>query len=332
MERKIGEIFEINGEWYQCVEGNSCSRCDFYQPNVPALQCGRNFCCFRNIRKDKTSVIFKKLEKVGEPFERNGYMYQEYKVHTFSLLMNGDAKIPTPNGFAVIIKQNKEDIEQEMEYFGDKNNNAKHSNSKSIGKNLKSNEKDMEEEKNNVVSCSECGDNRFEIITRAKAHLLESTNIRDSKEEMEVLDNFLFRCWQMGWLRGYEDIEKKMLNLKPFDLEAAKAGKPVCTRDGRPARIICFDRTGKFPVVALVEAKDRDDIYSYLNCGKDNESVEKEYDLMMLPEKEEGFINIYRNDKMFSCSPTPYKTGGEAFNGRKQQSYLCTIKVEWEEY
>lgn len=38
-----------------------------------------------------------------------------------------------------------------------------------------------------------------------------------------------------------EDMEEKNLNLKPFDLEAAKAGKPVCTRDGRKARIICFN-------------------------------------------------------------------------------------------
>lgn len=28
---------------------------------------------------------------------------------------------------------------------------------------------------------------------------------------------------------------------KPFDLEAAKAGAPVMTRAGRPARILAFD-------------------------------------------------------------------------------------------
>lgn len=38
-------------------------------------------------------------------------------------------------------------------------------------------------------------------------------------------------------------MKEKKLNLRPFDLEAAKAGKPVCTRDGRKVRIICFDRT-----------------------------------------------------------------------------------------
>ena len=49
-----------------------------------------------------------------------------------------------------------------------------------------------------------CGDNRFEIIRKAKEALLESTNIEDSSKEMTVLDNFLFRCWQMGWLDKYE--------------------------------------------------------------------------------------------------------------------------------
>lgn len=39
--------------------------------------------------------------------------------------------------------------------------------------------------------------------------LLESTNINTDKEEMQVLDNFLFRCWQMGWLEKYEQPQVK---------------------------------------------------------------------------------------------------------------------------
>lgn len=49
-----------------------------------------------------------------------------------------------------------------------------------------------------------CGDNRFEIIARAKEHLMNRTNIDMSPKEMEVLDDFLFRCWQMGWLDRYD--------------------------------------------------------------------------------------------------------------------------------
>lgn len=49
-----------------------------------------------------------------------------------------------------------------------------------------------------------CNDNRFEIIEKARKHIIEATNIETSKEEMKVLDNFLFRCWQMGWLDKYD--------------------------------------------------------------------------------------------------------------------------------
>lgn len=49
-----------------------------------------------------------------------------------------------------------------------------------------------------------CGDNRFEIIEKAKKDLLELTNINTDENEMKVLDNFLFRCWQMGWLDKYD--------------------------------------------------------------------------------------------------------------------------------
>lgn len=52
-----------------------------------------------------------------------------------------------------------------------------------------------------------CGDNRFEIIARAKKDLLEGTNIDTSEDEMKVLDDFLFRCWQMGWLDRYDEIK-----------------------------------------------------------------------------------------------------------------------------
>lgn len=57
-----------------------------------------------------------------------------------------------------------------------------------------------------------CGDNRFEIINAAKEKLLTATNIESDKAEMAVLDRFLFRCWQMGWLepeRTCNNIGKK---------------------------------------------------------------------------------------------------------------------------
>ena len=54
-----------------------------------------------------------------------------------------------------------------------------------------------------------CGDNRFEIIAKAKQDLLDSTNINTSPHELAVLDNILFRCWQMGWLDKYDNHENR---------------------------------------------------------------------------------------------------------------------------
>lgn len=55
-----------------------------------------------------------------------------------------------------------------------------------------------------------CGDNRFKIIEKAKQDLLRCTNIDTHKEEMDVLDHFLFRCWQMGWLDIYDDEDESV--------------------------------------------------------------------------------------------------------------------------
>ena len=83
MERKIGEIFEYDGEWYQCVEQcvehEGCHGCAF------DISYGIR-CSFNGVphcsayRSDGKPVIFKKLEKVGEPFTIVGKLYQHYKV------------------------------------------------------------------------------------------------------------------------------------------------------------------------------------------------------------------------------------------------------------
>ena len=49
-----------------------------------------------------------------------------------------------------------------------------------------------------------CTDNRFELIKKYKERLIEATNIETSKDEMAVIDNILFRFWQMGWLDKLE--------------------------------------------------------------------------------------------------------------------------------
>lgn len=124
-----------------------------------------------------------------------------------------------------------------------------------------------------------------------------------------------------------------ILNLKPFDIQKAKAGKPVCTRDGRKARIICFDRrlfykNVSYPILALVECSDgEDNVCGYNEKGKVLIEDDAEYkdDLMMLPEKHEGWVVIFKDDLL--------RTEKEARELAEQSiSEVIRIeKIEWEE-
>ena len=72
--------------------------------------------------------------------------------------------------------------------------------------------------------------------------------------------------------------------MREFNLEEAKAGKPVCTRDGREARIICFDAKAKEQIVALVTTgrKKQETSFSYnVNGRYFGDLQEDDIDLMM---------------------------------------------------
>ena len=91
-------------------------------------------------------------------------------------------------------------------------------------------------------------------------------------------------------------------NLKPFSLEAAKSGKPVCTRDGRKARIICFDAEGNKPLIVLSKIGGKEVILRYTEKGQSDNfhsPTPREDDLMMLPEKKEGWINVRKDTSLF---------------------------------
>lgn len=127
-----------------------------------------------------------------------------------------------------------------------------------------------------------------------------------------------------------EDMEEKKLNLKPFDLEAAKAGKPVCTRDGRKARIICFDLNNKnFPIVAIINCDTEENAYQYDIDGVCDEH-DNNLNLMMSPEKKEGWVNLCKNNYGDTLAVGVFPNREEAVSNCPP-SYLGTIKIEWEE-
>lgn len=76
--------------------------------------------------------------------------------------------------------------------------------------------------------------------------------------------------------------------MKPFNLEEAKAGKPVCTRDGRRVEISSFDNPNNgYPILARVFSDNTDYnnfVFTQEGCFfKDN----KEFgaDLMMMEDE-----------------------------------------------
>ena len=79
-ELRIGDVIQLDDEWYQCVECKkfSCKECDLktneYVCDVETPHCKG---CERS---DNKEVFYKKLEKIGEPIEYSqGRMFQNLK-------------------------------------------------------------------------------------------------------------------------------------------------------------------------------------------------------------------------------------------------------------
>ena len=240
MERKIGEIFEHNGEMYQCVESPYCLGCAFEGAECYKTLCIRGI-CVESERVDSCPVIFKKLEKAGEPYE--------YFIQGLGITMLQEYILANPS--------------------------------------------------------YTCDDNKHVFVL----------DCQNGKVAIELKQT-------------KEDMEEKKLNLKTFDIQKAREGKPVCTRDGRKARILCYDLKGaEYPIVAAVETRDRfaESIFGYDKNGRFDHDTENNNDLMMLPEKKEGWINVYDDAPI-------YDTKEEALNRRSEfRGYIDTIKVSCEE-
>lgn len=73
---------------------------------------------------------------------------------------------------------------------------------------------------------------------------------------------------------------------------------PVQTRAGHPARIICTDAEGAFPIIALLSIADvggcpRDIPYSYTVDGRSGINRTSCRDLINVPTRVERFMNVY---------------------------------------
>ena len=118
--------------------------------------------------------------------------------------------------------------------------------------------------------------------------------------------------------------------MKPFNLEEAKAGKPVQTRDGRDVEILTFDLRGGNSMLAIIKAENHDYVATYAESGYYlNPMYEDKYDLFMKTEKKEGWVAVLKDGKL---SFNIYATKEEAESiFVKDSDFVAVAKIEWEE-
>ena len=234
MEIKEGEIFEYNGEWYQCIVENGCENCAFNERKCYTIvdECGADR------RKDNKNVIFKKLEKVGEP-------YTHY----------------CPSGRII--------------YF-----------------------------------------QRYKIFNKSYSHNTKYIMCDFNKDGIVSIE----------LKQTKEDMEENKLNLKPFDIQKAREGKPVYTRDGRKARVLCYDfkQNEEYPILVAVENKDgKECALLYSNSGISEMYKSSNNELAMLPEKKEGWIIKPKDYQVYQSK----EDAEEVCN----KNYQVIAKIIWEE-
>lgn len=126
--------------------------------------------------------------------------------------------------------------------------------------------------------------------------------------------------------------------MKPFDLEKAKVGHPVCTRDGEQVRILCFNKEGNdFPIVALIKKGLVESTIAYTIDGNYYSSENLcGLDLFMVSEEKKGWTNIYKckfppNTEDYRACDI-YKSKEEAIKQIDPKGiYIDTVEVNWEE-
>ena len=131
--------------------------------------------------------------------------------------------------------------------------------------------------------------------------------------------------------------------MKQFNLEEYRnnPSRKIVTRDGRDVRIICTDKRGDYPIVALIRKQDNDveTLNTFTESGRLTFDKESVTDLFFAPEKHEGWTNVYRDIYIGTHAGPIFNSKEEAewdvrrdsLKEKSLSSYLTTVKIEWEE-
>ena len=128
--------------------------------------------------------------------------------------------------------------------------------------------------------------------------------------------------------------------MKQFSLEEyhKNPSKPLVTRSGLSARIVCDDAPGNFPIVAIIDKMSMmDNCVTHIAYRKDGlinpNGIHSPNVLFFATKKYEGWVNIFKNDDGENYATySIYKSKEEAEEDGKQYSgYITSIEIKWEE-
>lgn len=135
--------------------------------------------------------------------------------------------------------------------------------------------------------------------------------------------------------------------MRKFRKNFRKTNKPdiVLTRDGREARIVCWDKKGPQPILALVTNDNgAEETWTYSIDGKFlDDGTNSNLDLMFDTKIHEGWVNVYKNVKdesflLYTKKTSDFYTGGKIYDTEEQAkksrdtgcvNYVCTIPIRF---
>lgn len=257
--------------------------------------------CYYEYISGNKRVIFKELEAIGDPIEYNGQWFQMVGLADKAQ----GCRQCVFKGYCL-----EEKIHCQIDAVFVKAKDYKPKNKKTMKE---------KEDKKKVVCMSN---------TEIQVQLLCS----EYSENEITLKNLVSKLKELF-------SEEDKVNCIPFDIEKAINGSDVCTRDGRKARILCFDAKGDRPVVALIDQKGISDDYPYkyyTNGSFYDDDTISDIDLMIVQSAKTGWANLYKsssdNGSCMYNALNVYSSIEEARNHIiNQDNYIDTVEISWKE-
>ena len=131
--------------------------------------------------------------------------------------------------------------------------------------------------------------------------------------------------------------------MKQFSLEEyiKNPSRKVVTREGNPVKILCTNyNSSYYPIIAEIYYNDcrtsKSD--SFAKNGNKISTTETTDDLFFMPEKHEGWINIYKENMGIKGKDGEFR-GAHIYSSKEEaleagklfDGYITTTKIEWED-